>query len=132
VTNTGECPWEAVELRPLAGGEAMEPILRRDGERVARVEPRERVEVVLPFSVWAAGDVDEEWVVKVRDFYLYGQPHLRLEVHGWIITATPTPVPTPVPPTDTPVPPTDTPRPPTDTPRPPTDTPRPPTDTPIP
>jgi len=138
VTNTGECPWEAVELKPLAGGEAVEPMLRRDGKPVARVEPGERVEVVLRFSVWAAEDVDEEWVVKVGDFHLYDQSHLWLEVHGWIITVPPTPTPTPtftptpVPPTDTPVPPTDTPRPPTDTPRPPTDTPVPPTNTPVP
>jgi len=94
VTNTGECPWEGVELRPLAGGETVEPILRRGGEQVARVESGERVEVVLVFSVWTANDVDTGWVVAVNGLSLFDQPHLRLAVERWMIFVTPTPTPT--------------------------------------
>ncbi len=124
MTNTGECSWQGVELHPLTGGEAVAPVLRRKGERVARVEPGERVEVVLAFSAWAARDVDVEWVVAVNGLSLFDQPHLRLAVARWMIVVTPTVTPTdtatpkgtpePPPPTDTPEPslPTDTPEPP--------------------
>jgi len=97
VTNTGGCPWEGVELQPLAGGRAVTPLLRRDGEWVKRVEPGERVKVVLEFPVQAAGNMDEEWVVKVGDFSLFDQPHLRLRVRGWVISVTPMPTPAPMP-----------------------------------
>ncbi|MBE9508929.1 MAG: hypothetical protein IMY86_12885, partial [Chloroflexi bacterium] len=95
VTNTGECPWKDVMLQPLAGGEAVEPILRRGEEEVERVEPGEQVEVVLEFPVHQARDVDREWVIKVGEFSLYDQTHLRLEVTDWVVVVTPTPTPTP-------------------------------------
>jgi tetratricopeptide (TPR) repeat protein len=93
MTNTGECSWQGVELHPLTGGEAVAPVLRRGGQRVARVEPGEQVEMVLAFSAWAARDVDVEWVVAVNGLSLFDQPHLRLTVARWMIVVTPTPTP---------------------------------------
>ena len=141
VTNTGECAWEEVRVRPLGGGEAI-PVL--EGERV---EPGQVVEITVEFAFSGGGDVDMvrdvegEWILVVLnplggDHVLFEQPHLTLRVEGWVIAATPTPTPTPTPtstPTSTPMPTlTLTPKPtstPTTTP---TDTPRPPIDTPTP
>jgi hypothetical protein len=93
VTNTGECPWERMTLYPLAGGEAVQPTLQREGEPAVRVEPGERVEVALPFPIWAARDVDMEWVVATNGLFLFDQPHLQLAVERWMIVVTPTPTP---------------------------------------
>jgi len=106
VTNTGECPWEDMTLYPLVGGDAVEPTLLQGGEPAARVEPGERVEVVLPFPVWVARDVDREWVVAANGLFLFDQPHLRLAVDRWMIVVTPTPTPGDTPtPVGTPQPP---------------------------
>jgi predicted Zn-dependent protease len=106
VTNTGECPWEDVTLYPLVGGDAVEPTLLREGEPAASVEPGERVEVVLPFPVWVARDVDMEWVVAANGLFLFDQPHLQLAVERWMIVVTPTPTPGDTPtPAGTPQPP---------------------------
>jgi len=93
VTNTGECLWESVVLRPVTDGEAVEPDLRRDGGPVSRVEPGEWVEVGLVFTVWEAMAMDREWVVAVNDLPLFDQPHLEIAVQRWMVVVTPTPTP---------------------------------------
>jgi len=95
VTNTSECVWQGLELYPLVGGEAVAPVLRREGEQVLQVEPGERVDVALAFSPWTARDLDMEWVVSVNGLSLFDQPHLRLTVARWMTVVTPTPTPTP-------------------------------------
>ena len=144
VTNTGECAWEEVRLRPLRGGEAISVL---EGERV---EPGQVVEITVPFAFSGGGDVDRvrdvegEWILVVLnplggDHVLFEQPHLTLMVEGWVIAATPTPTPTSTPtptPTSTPTPtpmPTLTPTPtPTETPLPSPTATWPPTETPLP
>ena len=98
VTNTGECAWEEVRLRPEGGGELI-PVL--EGEQV---EPGQVAEISVPFAfsggqdVEGVRDVEGEWVLVVRnplggDHVLFEQPHLRLRVEGWVIAVTPTPTP---------------------------------------
>ena len=109
VTNTGQCDWESVALKPMSGGDAVPTSMSRAGEPVTSVAPGETVEVELAFSPQAAQRVDGEWVLVVNGLSLFDQPHLRLAQEGWIVlvtpTATSTPTFTPTPtPTFTPVP----------------------------
>ncbi len=110
IENSANCIWENVYLLSLSQAEVITPTLRVNGEDVlvanpdgsVFVQPEERIEVVLTLPVeQAADDIDEEYVLMINGLTLIDQPHLFLQVEGWVKIVKPTSI-IPLNPTPTP------------------------------
>jgi len=98
VENTGNCYWESVGFLSLYDGSIIEPILKIDGEEIipispdgkVRIVPGDQIEIVVPFEITQARDLDDEYIVIVNDISLVNLPHTILHVVRWVIIINPT------------------------------------------
>ena len=110
IENSANCIWENIYLLSLSQAEIITPTLRVNGEDVlvanpdgsVFVEPEQRIEVVLALPVEnATEEIDEEYVLMINGLTLIDQPHLFLQVEGWVKIVKPTSI-VPLNPTPTP------------------------------
>lgn len=98
VENTGNCNWESIQMFSLTQRSIVTPTLRVNGESVnlanpdgkVLVQPQDRIEIVVPYDLEQAENVEEEYVLVVNGLTLFNQPQLILDVEGWVIITRPT------------------------------------------
>jgi hypothetical protein len=103
VENTGNCYWESVGFLSLYDGSIIEPVLKKDGEELIPVSPDgkvmilpgDQIEIVVPFEVTQARDINDEYIVIVNDISLVNLSHTILLVERWVIIINPTSQPVP-------------------------------------
>jgi len=104
ITNTGQCPWESLELRRSAGPSGY------DAQIASSIAPGEETELTIQFTELPINPVDAKWYIVAKGKVLLERGgEIILAVPTWVIpqTATPTPTYTPTPtptPTATPTP----------------------------
>lgn len=94
VENTGNCLWESIAILSLYDGSITTPILFQDGQELdlessdgkISVLPGEQIEIILPYDVTKARNVDAEYIVIVNGISLDNRSHVIIQVSGWVIT----------------------------------------------
>ena len=105
VRNTGTCVWENISFLSLFDGRIITPDFRQDGEDINLLErggklsvgPDDEIEILVPYELTQARNVNDEFIVMVNGISLVSLPHTIIQVNGWVITiqqtsnSTPTP-----------------------------------------
>ena len=93
VENTGNCNWESISFLSLIDGRIIDPVIKKDGEELdlqatagkSPIIPGDQIEIVVPYEVTQALNVDDEFVVMINGIPLVGHPRAIIQVDRWVI-----------------------------------------------
>jgi hypothetical protein len=90
VTNASPCEWDQLAVAAPPGGEEprytfWDEVGQVEVSPEAPLRPGQSLKVVLSFKPLDAQNIDQQWALVANGLTLEGQPHLKLNIQGWII-----------------------------------------------